>query len=651
MQSKDGATERLRLFRQLFPEALTESIDEEGNVLPAIDADKLSQLLASCVVEGKDERYQFTWPDKRKAIRSANVPITSCLRPCRKESVNFDTTQNLYLEGDNLEVLKVLRESYLGKAKVIYIDPPYNTGNDFVYNDDFTQDLDKYKGNSGQQDEQGNRLVQNTEANGRYHTDWLNMMYPRLKVARDFLSDDGVIFISIDDNEVTNLRRICDEIFGESNFVTTIHCQMSTTQGMKVKAAQNGNIVKNSEYIICYSKNGEKNIAKHPLYDLRPEYDNHYCLYLKDDGRIVNISELYDYRFPKDLSNKKPLKLSEAFKRSSEFADIVRSHLADIVRSDKVTGFDIGDGLRNGYWKQVVRGDREYLLTKDKKGTVCQLLRLKDSWGKTDGFYGEEGLRKIRGDWWEGFYIDMGNVSKEGGVAFKNGKKPVRLIKQLISMVADKNDLIIDFFSGSATTAHAVMQLNAEDDGSRRFIMVQLPEICDEKSEPFKAGFKNICELGKERIRRAGRSIQEDTGKDLDIGFRVLKCDSSNMADVFYNPDDIAMDPELLQVDNIKADRTADDLLFQIMPELNIPLSASVETIELGGRSVYQVQDGYLLAVLEEGAMSDEFMRLLAEQHAPIIATRNSCLGTDADAINLEQYMRSISPETQIHIL
>lgn len=368
------------------------------------------------------------------------------MRPCKEKSKNWDTTENIYIEGDNLEALKLLQESYLGKVKMIYIDPPYNTGNDFIYMDDFSKDKDEYQQEQGLFDEEENKLVKNTDSNGRFHSDWCSMMYSRLKVAKNILSKDGVIFISIDENEQRNLRKICDEVFGEGNFIVTIHCQLSTTQGMKVKAAQGGNIVKNAEYVICYGKNGQKNIARKPLFDLRNKYDEHYSLLLKNDGTIGQLKELYDYRFPGDCSNKKAFSLAEAYEKSTEFADIVRAHLADIVRSDKITGFDLASGLKTGCWKEFERNGKLYILTLDKNGKLKQLLRLQDSWGKTDGFYAEEGLRKIRGDWWEGFYIDMGNVSKEGGITFENGKKPVRLIKQLAKMVTRNNDFILDFF-------------------------------------------------------------------------------------------------------------------------------------------------------------------------------------------------------------
>lgn len=651
MQTANRANENFAKLAALFPNAVTETTDESGEVVRAIDKDVLMQEISCAVVDGAEERYQLTWPDKKRAILLANAPINKTLRPCPAESVDFDTTENLYLEGDNLEVLKLLQETYLGRVKMIYIDPPYNTGNDFVYNDDFTESVGEYLPSSGQFDEDGMRLVKNLDANGRFHTDWLNMIYPRLKLARDLLSDDGVIFISIDDNEVVNLRRVCDETFGADNFVTTLHVQLSTTQGMKVKAAQDGNIVKNAEYILCYAKSGKKNIAKRPLYDLREKYDEHYALYLKPDQTIGQLTELYDYRFPKDCANTKPFKLAEAYKKSPEFADIVHSHLADIVRSDKVSGYLMDKSLKNGYWSRIVRDGKEYLLTLDSKGNLQQLLRLKDSWGKTDGYYKEEGLRKIRGDWWQEFYIDMGNISKEGDMEFKNGKKPVRLIKQLAQMVTSDQDIILDFFSGSATTAHAVMQLNAEDGGHRSFIMVQLPEKTEEKSDAFKAGFRNICEIGKERIRRAAKKIaKENPDAKFDHGFRVLKCDSSNMKDVYYSPDKYDASLFSSLENNIKEDRTPEDLLFQTMLELGILLSSKIEERVIGGKKVFNVDGNYLIACFDQD-VTEKAIRAIAEQKPHYFVMRDSSMASDSVATNFDQIFAAYSPETVRKVL
>lgn len=651
MHSMSKIDENVKKIAALFPECITEIINDNGELEKVVDIDAFKQLFSKTAVEGNQERYQFTWPDKRKAKALVNQEVTSTLRPCREESVNFDTTENLYIEGDNLEVLKLLQETYLGKIKMIYIDPPYNTGNDFLYNDLFYQDSSSYQENSGQIDFHGNRLTQNLESNGRFHTDWLNMMYPRMKLAKDLLSNDGVIFISIDDCEQSNLKRLCDEIFGEASYVATLHCQMSTTQGMKVKAAQNGNIVKNAEYVLCYSKDGHQNIAKQPLYDLRPEYDEHYSLILREDGTIGQLKELYDYRFPKDVGTSKPLSLAEAYKRSEEFAEIVRSHLAEIVRSDKVSNVNLDDlNIQNGCWKIVTHNDREYILTRDMKGNLKQLLRLSDSWGTTDGYYHESGLRKIRGDWWDGFYIDMGNVSKEGDMNFANGKKPVRLISQLVRMVTGTNpnatDIILDFFSGSATTAHAVMQQNSEDGGHRKFIMVQLPEACDEKSEAYKTGYQNICEIGKERIRRAGKQILADMKNKkgelfaeeatLDIGFRDLKLDSSNMNDVYYTPDSLGQDMLDGLVSNIKEDRTAEDLLFQVMLDLGVLLSAKIDKEQIGGKEVFNINNNYLIACFDENVTEDVIVEI-AKRHPDYFVMRDSSLATDSVSVNFDQ--------------
>ena len=630
---------------QMFPNCITEE-KIGGGYRKNINFNILKQMLSRSVIEGT-EVYEFTWPGKKAAIVEANAPIRKTLRPSVEESKNWDTTENLYIEGDNLEVLKLLQESYLGKVKMIYIDPPYNTGNDFIYSDNFKISNEDYSTLDGSQ-EDGVYLIKNTDSNGRFHSDWCSMIYPRLLLAKNLLKNDGVIFISIDDNEYSNLKTICDEVFGGSNYVVTIHCQMSTTQGMKVKSAQEGNIVKNAEYILCYSKDGHKNIAKgFPLYDLRPKYDEHYSLFLRKDGGIGKISELYDYRFPKDCSNEKPFKLAEAYQKSEEFANIVRSHLADIVRSDKVTGLDIKTGLKNGYWKEIERDNKKYLLTLDKNGKLKQLLRLSDSWGKTDGFYAEEGLRKIRGDWWDGFYIDMGNVSKEGDIVFRNGKKPVRLIKQLAKMVAHDNDIILDFFSGSGTTAHATMELNADDSRKRKFIMVQLPENCSNDSK-----FKNICELGKERIRRAGERIKGDHSEteDLDIGFRVFKVDSSNMNDVYYSPNDYSQGLISHLESNLKEDRTSLDLLFGCILDWGLPLSLSYTSEEIDGCTIHNYDGGGLVACFDEN-IPVSVVKDIASKNPLRVVFRDSSFESSSSKINVSEIFKMLSPDTTVKVI
>lgn len=597
-QSASPIHDNLKALQRLFP-----SVVRDGQV----DVDALRQLVGEAVVKD-NELFGLNWKGKAEARRAALTPSLGTLRPCKDESVDWDNTKNLYIEGDNLEVLKLLRKSYGGKVKMIYIDPPYNTGSDFVYPDDYQASIANYL----QITKQASSFRANQETSGRFHTTWLNMMFARLLVARDLLSDDGIIFISIDDNEQANLTTICNEIFGETSLAAVLHCQMSTTQGMKVKAAQDGNIVKNAEYVLCYTKNGRKNIASETLlYDLRPKYDEHYCLILRSDGSIGKISELYNFNFPDDCKNEKPMTLSEAYEKSPKFADIVRTHLADIVRTDKITGDTIDEQLKNGYWKIVEKGGRKYILTKDRNDKVCQLLRLADSWGKTDGYYAEEGLRKIRGDWWEGFYIDMGNVSKEGNVDFKNGKKPVRLIKQLAKMCTGQDDIILDFFSGSATTAHAAIMQNDEDDAKRRFILVQLPEPCNEEGKVD----KTICDIGKERIRKAGEEL--DGRQNLDTGFRVYKLDSSNVKAWDPQPENLLAAMESYG-EHLVPGRTSDDFLAEIMLKSGIDLCEDAEEKDIAGHTVYSLGCGQYYACME-ATLADDYEEValgISEWHA-----------------------------------
>jgi len=658
MHTQDGADVNIKKIADLFPNCLTEQIGEDGHLQQAIDFDKLRQELSKEIVEGTQERYQFTWPDKKKTIRLANTPSSMTLRPCRSKSVDFDNTQNLYIEGDNLEVLKLLREDYLGRVKAIYIDPPYNTGSDFVYEDDFSLSSAEFKDKSGMFDVDGNMILnnyeKNTDSNGRFHTDWLNMMYPRLKVARDLLSDDGVIFMSIDDNEQDNLRKICDEIFGAACFVTTLHVEMSATQGMKVKAAQNGNIVKNAEYILVYSKDGHKNIAREILYDFRPEYDNHYTKYLTDDMRVLNLIDVYNAKYPSDKIDN----VVSAYATQPLFKSFVEKNLSHIFRYDKTTGFNPSD-FEIGRVVKVERDNRSYTIERKKTG-VEQLMFLSASYGYCDNFKNSFGLRKIRGDWWKEFYLDMGNVSKEGDVVFANGKKPVRLISQIIKMCTSSDDIVLDFFSGSATTAHAVMKQNAADGQMRRFIMIQLPEAIEDSSSEF----KTICELGEERIRRSGKEVlneqvgnRDDSGlfnqsakptHSVDVGFRVLKLDTSNMLDVFYKPEESS--EATLFEDNVKPDRTGEDLLFQVMLECNLPLSAKIQTEKIAGKEVFSVNNGYLIACFDED-VNEAVITSVAKRKPYYFIMRDKSLSSDNVADNFEQIFQAYSKETIRRIL
>ena len=612
MQTTNIVDENIKRIGEMFPNCLTERLNDEGKPEVAIDFDQLRQELSKDIVEGNEERYQFTWPDKRNAIRLANAPTTDTLRPCREESVDFDTTQNLYIEGDNLQVLKLLRENYLGKVKMIYIDPPYNTGNDFVYNDDFSQTTGEYIHNSGQEDEEGNRLVANTESNGRFHTDWLNMIYPRLKVAKDLLSEDGVIFISIDDNEVENLRKVCDNVFGEKNFVAQLIWKKKQGGGN-----DSSFIVAEHEYVLLFAKNTNK---------IKLGLDKKYKL---DDALYPFSDEKGDY-------------------------GLITLDKASIQFSQSLV-FEIVDREGNKYYPRIVKG-KQSCWRWSKKKVEEQFNDLVFKNGKVyTKYYRPEGVTP------RSLLIDAVYGRTESGnddikALFPNSNpfsypKPVALIHHNASIGTDKDSLILDFFSGSATTAHAVMQLNAEDGGNRKFIMVQLPEETDEKSEAYKAGYKNICEIGKERIRRAGKKIKEEsplTTQDLDTGFRVLKLDSSNMQDVYYTPSEF--NEQRLFDDNIKPDRTEEDLLFQTMIELGIELSAKIEKRSIAGKTVWSVSDGYLMACFDE-EVNETTITEIARQHPYYFVMRDSSLANDQVADNFEQIWEEYSKDTVRRIL
>ncbi|WP_181965146.1 site-specific DNA-methyltransferase [Anaerococcus nagyae] len=605
MHTNNLANEKYQALKDLFPNAITETIDENGEIVRAIDKDILMQEISTKVVEGKEERYQFTWPDKKKAILNANAPINKTLRPCREESVNFDKTENLYIEGDNLEVLKLLQETYLGKIKMIYIDPPYNTGNDFVYNNDFKESVEEYLDNSGQYDEEGNRLEKNLESNGRYHTDWLNMMYPRLKLARDLLSEDGVIFISIDDNEQENLKKICDEIFGGENFLTQIAWRRSDNQ------PNIGKIAKVKEFICCYCKSiksldfgrlplSDKAIKEYQYSDKRGRYGRGI---IKDDVR-----GRFEYTITTPNGNKVegPWNVPE-----NEFNELVSKNMIHWPSSGEVPRLKI------------------YLEEAMKKGQIPN-----DFWDNSFGS-NQRGATEIK------------DLFNERVFDFP---KPTILLKSIIGLGSSKDTIILDFFSGSATTAHATMQLNAEDGGNRKFIMVQLPEATDEKSEAYKAGYKHITDIGKERIRRAGEKILADSFdkediENLDIGFRVLKTDSSNMKNVYYSPADTEQNFLDDLTDNIKEDRTSEDLLFQVMLDLGVSLSSKIESETIDGKEVFVVEDGFLIACFDKN-VSDDIVKEIAKKEPYYAVFRDRSMASDSVAANFDQIFASISPET-----
>lgn len=605
MQTVNKADENFKKLEAMFPNAVTETIDENGEVVRAIDKDVLMQEISCKVVEGNEERYQFTWPDKKKSVLLANAPINKTLRPCREESVDFDNTENLYIEGDNLEVLKLLQETYLGKIKMIYIDPPYNTGNDFVYNDNFAQGMEEYLESSGQFDEEDNRLVQNTESNGRFHTDWLNMIYPRLKIAKDLLADDGVVFISIDDCEQENLKKIVDEIFGEENFVLQIAWRRTDNQ------PNIGFVARVKEYILCYARDiRAMNFGRLSLTEkARNEYR------YSDAKGVFRRAILLDktrgrYHYP--ITTKSGNILTGPWMRSEE--EFKRLDTEDLI-----------------YWTSG--GDEQ-------------------PYGK---IYLDEEKGQIPNDFWGIEFGTNQRASIETEKLFNKRcfdfPKPVYLLKNLLRLGSNREVFILDFFSGSATTAHAVMQLNAEDDGHRKFIMVQLPEETDEKSEAYKAGYKNICEIGKERIRRAAKKIAEENPEaKFDGGFRVLKCDSSNMKDVYYNPTDY--EPSLFSTleDNIKEDRSPEDLLFQVMLDLGVLLSSKIEEITIANKKVFYVDGNYLIACFDEN-VTEEVITEIAKQKPYYFVMRDSSMANDSVATNFEQIFATYSPDTVRKVL
>ena len=618
MRTSNKADENYKKLAEMFPNAVTEAIDETtGKVVRAIDKDVLMQEISCKVVDGNEERYQFTWPDKKKSVLLANAPINKTLRPCREESVDFDGTENLYIEGDNLEVLKLLQETYLGKIKMIYIDPPYNTGNDFVYEDDFAENTDEYLANSGQFDDEGNRLVQNTESNGRFHTDWLNMIYPRLKLAKDLLSDDGVIFISIDDNEVGNLRKVCDEVFGEDNFRN----QIVIRRGAKSVQAQFDTwdkLGQGLEYILFYTKRSDYRFPKQmkPLDDEKcGGWNNHWRGTDRPTMRydILGITpERGQWRWGKDRSYMAIDNYQRMLNETGQSAESVSQLIIDT-------------------W---------YL----KQNDEIDLLRLSET-GKPEHYIPPTNETLLNSSWVDLLVGSSSEIGQLFSTKVFDTAKLTSIITRMLNFVND-DSIILDFFSGSATTAHAVMQLNAEDGGKRKFIMVQIPEETSEKSEAYKAGYKNICEIGKERIRRAAKKIAEENPKaKFDGGFRVLKLDSSNMKDVYYNPEDFYSYFLDNLVDNIKEDRTPEDLLFQVMLDLGILLSSKIEESVIGGKKVFNVENNYLIACFDENVTEDVITEIA--KHKPYyFVMRDSSMANDSVATNFEQIFASYSPDT-----
>ena len=632
MQTANKADENFKKLADMFPNAVTETIDENGEVVRAIDKDVLMQEISCKVVEGNEERYQFTWPDKKKSVLLANAPINKTLRPCREESVDFDSTENLYIEGDNLEVLKLLQETYLGKIKMIYIDPPYNTGNDFVYADDFAQSTDEYLENSGQFDEDGNRLVKNLDSNGRFHTDWLNMIYPRLKLAKDLLSDDGVIFISIDDNEIRNLKNVCDDVFGVQNFVAQLIWQNKKGGGNDSK-----HIAIEHEYILVYTRN---------ITALEKFYESYSDDYIK---RYKEKDDVGQYFW-------------DTFKRKSG-----KQYYPITCPDGTVLEYD-EDGNPISWLRSKARFDA------DIKAGEVRIVDINGKWsvqfkqrmplGKTprsifttDTVISDKGTTSAgASDVYDYFKKDV----------FSN-PKPVKLLEFLCGFGLEKDDIILDFFSGSGTTAEAVMRSSIEGNYSK-YILIQLPENIEPMLASASANAKRVAEnaisvlkefdkpyliteLAKERIRRAAKKIAEENPEaKFDGGFRVLKCDSSNMKDVYYNPAEY--EPSLFSSleDNIKEDRTPEDLLFQVMLDLGVLLSSKIEETTIAGKKVFSVEGNYLIACFDEN-VTEEVITEIAKKKPYYFVMRDRSMANDSVATNFEQIFAAYSPDTVRKVL
>lgn len=657
MHTPNKADENFKKLAALFPNAVTETIDENGEVVRAIDKDVLMQEISCTVVDGKEERYQFTWPDKKKSVLLANAPIFKTLRSCREESVDFDTTENLYIEGDNLEVLKLLQETYLGKIKMIYIDPPYNTGNDFVYEDDFAQSTEDYLANSGQFDEEGNRLVKNLDSNGRFHTDWLNMIYPRLKLAKDLLSDDGVIFISIDDNEVENLKKICSEVFGQINFVGMLSVENNP------KGRKNSTFISvSAEYCLIFAKNKEisyfvENVPKKSS-DMVLDEDGRY---VHNSGKRVLVGE---NSFNKIVTSPSSNKNYSVYFRKQDYSIITKKEEFGVIDKALINaGYIRYASYNKGKLIENTYTEEKFLSLAEKKAldfsndkiyekNFSDTIRMKSQ------LVNREYEAIVRGSK-KKFSMELtttgaGTYLKElfglSDVPF-TAPKNTGFLKMLISLFEEKDFYVLDFFSGSASEADAVMQLNAEDGGHRKFIMVQLPEETDEKSEAYKAGYRNICEIGKERIRRAAKKIAEENPEAaFDGGFRVLKCDSSNMKDVYYSPADFELNLLDTMEDNIKEDRTAEDLLFQVMLDLGVLLSSKIEETTIAGKKVFDVADGFLIACFDED-VNEETIKAIAQKEPYYFVMRDSSLANDSVATNFEQIFATYSPDTVRKVL
>lgn len=641
---------------ELFPHCITEVKDEAGNPKRAIDFDLLQQELSHNIVDSNQERFQLNWVGKKEALLTANMPIARTLRPCKEESVNFDTTQNLYIEGDNLEALKLLHESYLAKLKMIYIDPPYNTGNDFIYEDDFAESAEAYKARSNQVDENKNRLIANTESNGRFHSDWLSMMFSRLKLARDLLRDDGVIFISIDDNEQANLKKLCDEVFGGSNYISLISVENNP------KGRKNSKFISvSNDYCLIYAKNKEQscfveNIPK-SIDDMKEDDDGNF---IHKSGKRVLVGENGFNKEVRDLSSEK------------HYSVYYQSKDKKIVFKNEQNINDIDDDLiQQGYSRYISFREGVFVENTYTKSKFMALFEDEALEFKSDKIFEKNFNSQIRmkslltnrkysalvNDKVADYKIDVKTTSagtnlkelfSSSDVIFPSPKN-TGLIKLLLTLFEESDFIVMDFFSGSGTTADAVIQLNAESGRKIKFIMVQIPEICDEKSEAKALGFQTIAEIGKERIRKAGKKIKSENPdvEDLDIGFRVLKIDTTNMADIYYSPDAVSQDLLSDQVENIKPDRTSEDLLFQVLLDWGVDLTLPISRETIADKEVFFVAEDALAACFDND-ITEDCLKEIAHKKPLRVVFRDSGFSSDSVKINVEQIFKLISPSTEI---
>lgn len=615
MHTPDLTQDHINRIRELFPNCVTEARDESGKLKLSVDFDQLKQELSDSIVEGPQERYHLNWPGKREALLTANAPIAKTLRPCREESVNFDTTKNLFIEGDNLEALKLLQETYLGKIKMIYIDPPYNTGNDFIYEDDFSENSEEFLRRSNQKDEEGNHLVTNKESNGRFHSDWLSMMYGRLKLTRNLLSNDGVIFVSIDDGEVSNLTKICDEVFGEQNFIANIIWQKRTSPDMRTAVSQA------HEYFLLYSKDKACSTVTFNKLALTEEQKSNYKN-LDNDPRGAWVSSDFT---------------AQGF-RPNQMYKIVTPGGVEYAPPEGRCWKNVEAAFK----EQVADG--RFWFGADGKSVP----RRKTYLNEVEGY--------VPWTWWSNKEAGHSQQAKKevnalfGKAEIFSTPKPVSALKRMLEITTGPNDLVLDFFAGSASTAHAVMDINADDGGNRKFIMVQFPELCDKKSEAFKAGYKDIAEISKERIRRAGKKIIEGgchENWNKDVGFRVLKIETSNMAEVYYTPDGVKQNDLLFAVDNIKPDRKPEDLLFQVLLDWGVDLTLPITQKTVQSKAVFFVDGNALVACFDTG-ITEELVKELAADKPLRVVFRDNGFASDSTKINAEQIFKQMSPGTDM---